>query len=962
MSRFEDKLAAVRENPNLMLNIVMDDLESQVKGTGDYDVPDVNSPYVHLMTASMKAASMALAEDRVSLRMQYPSVALTMEDLYPHMSDDDYLGRFATPALTPWEFYLSRDEVLNKVVPYGEGGGRKLVIPRLTEFNIAGTVFTMQYPVEIRVAGHGAISVVYDVTDVSPLQSLSTNLVPTKTVTTRAGDLLLLTLEVLQMKVTTYTETLNNTSVFDESYRIDNQFYYARIYIKENGRWTEIKTTHSDFVYNPNDLTAVLKVEGQTLHVSLPTIYNTIGKVNGELRIDIYTTKGQIDLDLGSFGIADINFNTIDDDATYTAPLNSFSQLSALNPNRVNGGSNGISFDDMRKAVIHNTAGPVNKPIINSQISAAIERKGYTLVTNIDNLTDIQFLASRRLPDPVNANVISSAGTLMCQLQVSLEQISESAHTCDNGDRVTILPSQLYRYTNGKVSMYSDAEIDRVRNSGSEAITRWVVENRSLYSPFHYVLDASNNNFDVRPYYLDKPSIVRKLFIAENETTQLQAFVDSYDIERIAAGWRITVKLKSGDRFKLIDDDLVVVQLGYQPIGENNYASMNGTLIGVEDGERVYQFDIETNYDIGSNHGLYTTNLSMFDATQVSFAFNLEHDLYVSVIVNDSITPGYEASDLDLLVQSHLLDTTYMVIGREALSCVFGYDMTQLWHRNRTVLSENSYQRYEANVPAVYRETIYERDANGQIIIAVGPDGELQYKVLHRKDDPVLDENGAPVYQYLKGDTKLVDGKPVLVEARKIMREFTLFTVDGLYYFATEDGSVSYRDSIPLEIRSWIESDINLITRELLSKAKLFVYPTSTFGDTTAIVRENMRSAISIDQGLTVTYYMPEKSYKNGSLLQALSRSTKQLINQMLGNSTISTSDLITSLKQNAGEDVISVEVTGLGGAERNFSVLTLEDPATKLSMRKKLTSLPNQDLMVEDDIVINFRVHDSGM
>jgi len=958
MSEFKDKLEAVRFNPGLMVNVALNELESQLTGKGSFDVPDAANPFVYALETATVTSSLAMSESHALLRKQYPAMALTMDELYLHLSDDDFIGRFSSPARTTFELYINKQEVIAKAVPYGDAGSRKLIIPRLTEFEVAGFKFTMQYPVELRVMQHGGMQIVYDATDVSPIQALETNLVTFKEITSRDTTLLMLELQALQVEVTTYQETLNATSVFDQDYSFSDQFYFARVFIRDGNRWTPIKTTHSDQVYDPNNLTAVLKVSGSNLRVTIPVIYNSTGAVDGEIRIDVYTTRGVVDIDLGSYGLVNVVFNDIDDDTQYTSPLNTFNQLQALNPNRVTGGSDPVDFETFRNSIIDNSTGANKVPITDVQLTTALSNKGYNLVSNIDNITNRQFLASRRLSNPVDANVISGAGCLMSQLQLSMEQISASKHVKDNGTRLTILPSQLYQYVNGKVLMMNDAALDRLLSASAETIARSTVENRYLYSPFHYVLDSGNDNFDVRPYYLDQPKITRKLFIGENDSTQLQASVDSYEIERIDDGFRITVKLKSSDRFKAIEDELVSVQLGYKPVGENNYASINGNLIGIDEDERVYQFDIHTRFDIDSQGNLFTTNLSMYDESQVEFSLKLTHDLDISVIVNDSITPGYQAGDLDLLVQSHLLMNRFMVIGRESLTVVFGYDLTDLWHRNRTLLSEASYQKWEENVPYLFEETLYKRDENGQIIISINPDKSLKYEVEHNRGDQVYDANGAPVYRYLKGDVKLDEkGNPVLVSPRKILREFTMFMVDGLYYFTTEAQSVAYRDSIALEIISWINSDISAINDQLLERCELYVYPTTTFGDTTATVRDGLSSSITIDQSLNITYYMPEKSYNSPALRAPMIKSTKEIINAMLGNTTISTSDIIERLKANGGDDVTGIEINGLGGVN-NFPIITIEDPAVKLSLRKKLTVLANNDLMVEDDININFLKH----
>lgn len=963
MSEYQSKLALARFNPGLMQDIALNELEAQVTGAGSYDVPNASMPFVFALECSTLNTAMYCSEGEALLRKLYPSMALTVDELYPHMSDDDYIGRFATPAFTTFEIYLSKHEILSKALPVGDTGMRKLVIPRFTNFKVAGQTYTMQFPIELRVMAHGGISIVYDVDTPSPIQVLESNLVDARELPIKNNPLLMLRVPVGQFEIKSETETLSNAVPFDDTYTFTDQFYYARVYVRGGtGKWVEIRTTHSDQVYDPLILTAVLQVSNNKLYVRIPVIYKTQGLAQGEIRVDIYTTKGEIDIDLGSYDDSQYTMDmvTLDDDITYVSPLNTFNRRQVLNPNRVTGGANAIAFDDLRASVLDGTLGASRTPITNVQLSSDLSKRGYAMVTNIDNITNRQFLASRRLSAPNNGATISGAGCVMGLLQVSMDEIAASKHVVDNGARMTVLPSMLYAYRNGKINVVTDGQINQLLNSTAEVKARAVVETRFLYTPLHYVFDTTLNSFDMRPYYLDKPSIERKTFVGENDTAQLQASIGSSSIQRIDKGWRITVVLKSSDAFKTIDDDLIQLQLGYRPVGENVYASTTAVYDGLNDLERQYHFDIESDYDIDSEGRLFTTNMSMYDAQQHNYSCNLQHDFDISVCVTDSITPGYVGGELDALVQSHLLPLEFMVIQRERLAVILGYDMTNLWRRNRTVLSEESYEVWAENVQYFYEETIYKRDANGQIIITMNPDGSINYNVEHKKGDPVLDSKGAIVYRYLKGDVKL-DGnqRPVLKTPRKLLREVTMFMVDGIYYLATEESSVAYRETVPMELVGWLQNDVSLINKRLLEQSHLYLYPTATYGDTTATIKEGVTATIPIDQSFWVDYYMTETAFKNASIRAGILASTKALVSDTLGRSTISLSDIVSRLRVSAGDDVIGIEAGGLGGVE-NYPLLTIKDAAVRLGLRKKLTVLANQTLLVEDDIKINFKNHNA--
>ena len=961
MSDFKSRMSDVRFNPGLMQNVMLDELERQVTGRGDYDVPDAGHPFVFLMEASVLNAAMNHEEGEALLRRLYPSMAINQEELYLHMADHDYLNRFSIPAWTTFDVYLSLEEVKAKAVSTGEGGVKKLVIPRLTRFRVADTSFTMQYPIELRIMSHGGLQVVFDGSDPSPVYSLESNMVDWDIVRLNREELLVIHAPAGQFNITTFSEAVNTAAAFNSDFGFNDQFYYARVYLSQsNGQWREIKTTHTDQVFDPTELTAVLRVDTQSLNVSIPMVYASQGMLDGEIRIDIYTTKGAIDMDLGGYQPDQFTMDLIDtdDDKRYVAPLTTFTKIHALSPYRVTGGAPGVDFETLRRQVINNTLGASQLPITHAQIGNALETRGYQVVTNIDNITNRQFLASRRFPTPTDQSISGSVGVLMGTLQARLEDIVLSEHVHDNGERVTLKPSLLYQYQEGRVEIVHDGIIRELRNLGPDALARRVNGQRYMYTPLHYVLDVTEDRFDVRAYYMDQPSILRKTFVGENDSAQIQVTVDSYQIERIDSGYRLTVVLASGDRFKELEPSQFILQLGYQPLGETSYASLNGTLIGEQGGERVYQFDIHTDMDIDDQDGLFTTNLSMFGETQRNFSLGLTHDLDLSFIGVNQDMRDYQRGDLDLLVQTHLLPNEFMVIGRERLQVQFGQALSSLWRRNRSIISPYTYKRYTESVPYVFEQTVLKRDENNQLIISQDADGNIEYTVEHQKGDPWLDDNGEPVYRHLKGDVILGDdGKPELIGPRRIAREFTLMLLDGCFYFVTQPEMIDYRDSIPPLVADWLATDIRYLQQQLLEQSELYFYPTATLGDTSVTVKEGQGTTMALDQSFYVNYYLTDSAYSNPAIREALSASTRTIVNELLGRRTVSLSDIIARLKANAGEDVINIEAGGLGGRD-NVSVISVEDDAVRLTLRKRLVVLSNQFVTVQDDIDISFLRH----
>lgn len=969
MSSYKDNLYEILNNPSLIQSLKMNELDSQVNpdpSNPTYDIPDGTLPFVYLMECGSIETAAVVSQYEADMRRLYGRQAVTQEELYAHMSDDDYIGRFSSPASAPFMLILDYDEVVAKAVEYGDQGLKRLVVPRLTQFSAGKMPFTMQYPIQMTVMRHGGITVEYVLDKASPVETLTTNIVQWQMMTSKLDGLrrrlMVMTVPVQQFEISTYTDTLNPSALYQKTYVFDNQFYYARAYLsKDNSAtWTEVKTTHSDLTYNPEEMTVVFKVVNQQLVATIPVIYVTTGMATGTLRLDIYTTNGPVDLDFGTLSENDfsVNFNAIDDNPTFTAPIQTLTTCQILARGRVTGGANAVSFAKLREQVINNNLGPNQIPITNVQLNSALDRKGYALVTNVDNITNLQYLASRKMTPSTTLGVTSGAGVAMSSITFDMDTLSGSSHVSDNGNRLTLLPSMLYTYAEGKVSPVVDSEITRLNTIPAEQCAREVNNSRYVYSPFHNVMDIANNNFEMRPYYLDNPVITQKTFVGENDTANLQAAISQFDITRIDGGYRVRVLLESGDQFKKLEDDQIVLQIGYQPTGEKRWASVNGSMVGLQDGERIYQFDILSNFDVNGDNELRTTNMSMFSTVQNNYFTPLKTELAVTIIVVNTVTPGYEPNDLDNLVQTHLLPQQFMTVTRDTLSTVFGYELNNLWRRSRPVISSESYKKYEFNVPAYYTDTVYETDANGNVIIDINPNGSLSYKILHKAGDPILTDTGAPVYDHRAGDPMMdSDGNPILIAARKLKYETTLFMVDGKYYFANGREAAAYAKEIPMQLVTWIENDIDTIDTNLLGEAEIYLYPTTTYGDAIAAIREGQMVTIPVDQAFSFSYYLSKAGYTNPTIRPGLIANTKSTMAEFLDRSTISMSEAVTRLTETSGEDVMALDATGLGGTN-NFTIITVQDAAVRLSVRQKLSVLPNQELTIEDDITFNWLRH----
>lgn len=954
---------AVRFNPSAIHQLSLKILE-EVRN-GERTVVDPTNPFMFLLETSAVNVAAAMVANEANTRKQYGVMALTEDELYHHMSDKDYLDRFAKPSRTTITILVSREEIMARAVATGVGGMRKLVIPRHSEFTVAGYQFTMQYPIEMRVMANGGLQLIHDVSRQSPLMSLSSNVVDYTLANIDGTIYLMIKAPVLQLKIDVKYPKLNSSTVFDTRYDFANQFHYARVYqASESGEWVEMLTTHSDQVFDPLTPTAVLRVYDGQLRVSIPLIYQSAGLVDSELRVEIYSTAGPLNLILNNYEPGAYTARWVDldadDNGRYSAPLAQLNAISVFSDSVVSGGTLALSFDELRERVLMNSLGAQQLPITNVQATSMLANLGYNLTVNLDTITKRQFLATRILPPPTDGSVISGVASTVATYQASFDDLKQHPDIRDNGQRLTITPKCLFAADNGLYSLVPRSTVDALlAQRGSDAFIATVEESRYLASPFYYVWDINDSLFDCRMYHLDSPVIDSKEFVQENDTTGLIVSTAAQGLEKTDAGYRLVIKTKSSDEWKGLRDDQVFVQLACTAQGETTRAYLNGTLIGrdVDTQERIYEFLINTNYDVNANNGLVITNFNIFGLVQ-NCPIDLAATFDLIYLVSDYMYLDMASSEIDNIAGTALLPDKSVGLIHEQLNLHLGHALATFWLNNRSVVGTAQYLLHPMDVAATYEANVYERDPATNTVKVTLVDGAATFNILHHAGDPILDVEGNPVYKFRKGEVVLEGGEPVLANARGMVRQTDLFLMDGLYYFATDPVATAYASSVPNTIVAWLEEDILPISRNLIEQSELFFHPQITTGRTVALVLNGLEVELETEQALTVKYYMTDAGFKNAELRTSLTATAIEVINNAFASSSVVVKDIATKIQSAAGDDVITVSVQGLGGGVPGYDIITLTDQSTRLGVKKKLLSLADGSYTVEDDVEVQFLKH----
>jgi hypothetical protein len=982
IAAWQAQLDNLNANPGDIQALNMAQLQDTLDGTTD--LADPTNPFVFLMEASSVNTASAIQAYENYTRLQYGSMAQTPQQLYVQMSDIDYLDRFAIPSNATIQLAFEYNELVAAMVPTGVNNISQITIPQYTAITVNGVTFTMQYPINIIQMSGGGLQITYDNSQLSPVQTLESNIVQWEMVSVPDGagqlgatELVQLTLPLQQFAIQSQIGKINSATGFVQTYTYDDSFYYCRAFsIDSSGNLTEILTTHTDQVFDPDIPTLLLQDLGGSLQVQVPLIYITNGTLAGEVQIDIYTTKGPITIDLSQYS-GNSSWSLAYNGATsansqYVAPITSITTMmiySSGTGSTTEGGQAAMTFAQLRQQVLTNNFGPVNTPITPSQLSNSLSQLGYTSVIDIDDVTDRIVTATRALPAPTNGVTVAGAAMTIQTLVASTNQLVAGSTVANNGDRITLLPTTLYQLINGQISVVTDAQLLQMKQMANDALANALNAATYLYSPFHYVLDSTNDMFELRPYYLGDPDVNNVQFIEANESAGITVGTADKELVPTSTGYRLRIQCQSSQSWKNIPDSQVFCQIAFIPEGETDYAYMNGTLIGTaviagapagSSPERIFEFDITTNWDADSNDNLSLTSFQMFNDSARVHAAPMTGNFMVFWIAQGVTDSQTTTTNIDNIMGVDLLPTNCLGLAQEEYNIELGVALDDgLWHRSRTVAGSGLYQVYPANVYEFYTEVVYATDGQGNYILSQNGDN-VQFEILHNIGDPVLNSNGQQVVLHAAGSPVLDNsGNPIPISAGTLTRQCDLFLIEGVYYFVTDPESSAYASTIAPTIVGWITSDLATLSQSLIEETDLYFYPQISVGDVEVLVTGNTTASIEAEQQLSVIVKVDEATYDDPALQQPMEQQIIQTLWSSFQSKTVSLYQIQQTLGTQLGTGVVGLTISGLGGS-LDLDTLTVLDGSASLSIWHQAVVEADGTLGVTDGVAITFLEHDT--
>lgn len=948
-----DAIQRARNNPLAFVTGVIDVIDANGSASST-TVVDASNPVVQLIEVSAFTLQTSVDEQRSIVRELYPQLSETREEVYRHLSDRDKVNIHALPSRTTITLAISIEELISRAVYIDGSSVRKLTVPPQTRFRVNGIEFGMYYPIDIRILSHGSIRAVWnnDVTT-SPI-SLSENILETRTlrVNTDKGavEYLMIDIPVEQFSLETFSSKVQ-ASGFKQLFSYTDSFYFARVYISDGTVWNEVNVTFSNTVYDIGTLTAVLEVQEGGLSVSIPQIYFNQGIVGRSVRVDIYTTQGPMEMSLSNLEASAFNLEWRDfdriEDGTYVDPLTNITSVVVRGTGSTVGGRAALTTSELRTKVTNGSVGGATPFDLEHEVNSL----GYDITRLYDRSTSRVYMLSRHL-DTISSSNFSSVGVVQASLDFRFEElINSDADVNAHLNSVTLLPSTLYTADTNGLTIIAPPELKNPTQYTEDEVIAVLNAVEPVYSPFHYVFENRNEYFDKRCYLMDQPEIVARNFVDANGSYPYDLSMQVVQVKYLGYGYRVALQIKSGDSIKLLNDTQVQIQLAFTPVNSSRRVYINGELSpSYVDDERVYTFIFNTEFEIDSDDVLMTNGFKASQTDNSDYGMELNQSFDVIFTVNGIPKIG-DGSDLDTLKGHDLLPSDTIVLSHETIDINFGNRLSSLEGRTLTFIDEAKYEEWEEDVPLLRERPKYQPDSSGYIDVSIDGDS-LTYTKIADIGDPVLDSDGEPRYIHRKGDLKLTNGKPVLIEDSKVIRRAGLVMFNAMFRYATLPDAVNAVKGKTAEILGYVQGDLEDIRKDLPPRTEIQFTPKSNIGQIT--VAESTGQEYNVKAGLSfqVDLFLTENAYKDISTHGLLKTQVRDVIIERIKDDILSTLSIEQAIKDRIGETLVTCNVGGI--TEAGIHVAAIQDSDKSFSVAPVMTMLSDGTITPKDDININ--------
>lgn len=931
------------------------ELMSNVYG-GRVKMMHPSNPVAFALSSMALANAFTIQEHVLMLRKTFAKLANNEEDLYRHMSNEDYKDVFSKPAKASVSFNVHINDFMSRAYVDPESKDKIVVIPRYSSIRVGDYNFTTFSPVMIRVTESGIVDVRYLNNLTDDLFPLTTDYIPFETISlNQQENYINFNLDLPEIMVTSNEMMIqkgkNNRNSF--SFDAKRQFYFAKAWYQDSvtSEWVEMNTTHTEDIWDIKVPTCVFKLDrlNSSLNCYVPPTYVNNGTIGGKIKIVIYTTMGPMNVNFSDFKLNDFSLNYLKifpslETGPMVDPLSTIAVRNYIQ-GKVVGGRDGVDFDTLKEIVINNSLVP-NIPITDNQLDYNLKDQDLVPVKDYDVVTGRSYLIKSKIPSSVSKYEIARAQLDLIEFKTSFDELRNNKNSVVEIDKhILVLPSGTLfdvSATNG-VSIVSKDKYKAIKDLSGQKLAVEVNTNNYMSLYYNYVFDDVDGFVELRPYEVNYPKVLSSNFKDYNRSTLVSINSRSVVVSKTKEGYRIDVLVEHKTFNELYNIADVLPVLVYESSSGFRYY-LEGKLYADTEQGKIVSFYIESDSYIDRYNMLHVNNFKDVTGRVLRTYFNIEQDLNI-IYCTPKVPPKYKASSIDEMLYGSYLSGKVVGITREVHRIEFAKYMKYLYRRVHTSTGKDLYKTHEKDVYETYQDTVFNN----------------KNEIIHRPGDFVLDDKGKKIVKWEKGTVCLDDdGNPVPIAKEDLARFLNLLLIDYKFSLDTTNLTKGYLQDVRLHLDTIVDNNLRLQQKDLLEVTDSFM--TVPNGLTDILVKYNdKRGYIKPNQTFDIDLYVSERVFNDSDTKRSIELAIKETLDQYLtGNKILKRVVLEDLLLDRVSASVSNLSLIRM--TELNADHLEILDDNGEVSISKKLTIIPTGYKVVDDVNFNYYKVNDQGV
>jgi len=610
----------------------------------------------------------------------------------------------------------------------------------------------------------------------------------------------------------------------------------------------------------------------------------------------------------------------------------------------IEGGTDGLTLDEMKQSIIYNTTGKNDLPLTTYQIKKSGKDLGYEIFKALDVVTERLFIATKNIPKNTSGLILASHDIFFNTAEIVLSEVINNPSITSQGEYFIIKSNTVFKEINSVIKIAEASEIQYIDNLSTLDRINYLKANKLFYTPYFYVIDKKDGFTSSRVYNLDKPVLDTLRILGKNITINPRANINLYTVIRTEIGYRIVVSLISNGEFKDLDQTTIFMQMTLPLLGGNVNAYIDATY---DSDTEYFSFDIETDLLLSTEGYM---DLKNGTSTLFNKFINLKSEPTFYIYTTDRSVVDNTSYLTDEVSRPSGNETKFVVLSKEKINLTLGNEIKYIWNKLYNSYSERKYKTYQNDLALVYEEDVYATDPDTGSIYTCDINGNITKTLLHSAGDTVLNTNNEIVYKYRQGDIILDSNNlPIIDTQAGIVRYIDICMLEYEFKLAQSVPYKNYTTSVNDILDVYLYNDMVTLNKKTLENT-MIMYKSYKTAKPVILNVNNVFYTSQYKVTPIVTLYAATTSVISSVEIENYKDTVGLIIDTELSNSIIKLSNVKEKILATLGNSIVAVKIENLDGGGKS-EIIKLEDETSRLVMNKKLDTNKNNELIVRYDL-----------